>query len=141
MLALHILYNEVKSVGKNLEIGLLLDLYGKLLTDKQFEVLDLYYNDDLSLAEIAEQYDISRQGVHDAIKRGEELLVGYEKNLGLEAQQKAQLEMLTEFKSQALDVLNECRKVSFGKNIADKIIILLENLDSKLEEYDNSELE
>ena len=135
------LYNEVKSVGKNLEIGLLLDLYGKLLTDKQFEVLDLYYNDDLSLAEIAEQYDISRQGVHDAIKRGEELLVGYEKTLGLEAQQKAQLEMLTEFKSQALDVLNECRKVSFGKNIADKIIILLENLDSKLEEYDNSELE
>lgn len=126
---------------KNLEIGLLLDLYGKLLTDKQFEVLDLYYNDDLSLAEIAEQYDISRQGVHDAIKRGEELLVGYEKTLGLEAQQKAQLEMLTEFKSQALDVLNECRKVSFGKNIADKIIILLENLDSKLEEYDNSELE
>lgn len=135
------LYNEVKSVGKNLEIGLLLDLYGKLLTDKQFEVLDLYYNDDLSLAEIAEQYDISRQGVHDAMKRGEELLVGYEKTLGLEAQQKAQLEMLTEFKSQALDVLNECRKVSFGKNIADKIIILLENLDSKLEEYDNSELE
>ncbi len=128
-------------MGKNLEIGLLLDLYGKLLTDKQFEVLDLYYNDDLSLAEIAEQYDISRQGVHDAIKRGEELLVGYEKTLGLEAQQKAQLEMLTEFKSQALDVLNECRKVSFGKNIADKIIILLENLDSKLEEYDNSELE
>ena len=118
------LYNEVKSVRKNLEIGLLLDLYGKLLTDKQFEVLDLYYNDDLSLAEIAEQYDISRQGVHDAIKRGEELLVGYEKTLGLEAQQKAQLEMLTEFKSQALDVLNECRKVSFGKNIADKIIIL-----------------
>ena len=128
-------------MGKNLEIGLLLDLYGKLLTDKQFEVLDVYYNDDLSLAEIAEQYDISRQGVHDAIKRGEELLVGYEKTLGLEAQQKAQLEMLTEFKSQALDVLNECRKVSFGKNIADKIIILLENLDSKLEEYDNSELE
>ena len=128
-------------MGENLEIGLLLDLYGKLLTDKQFEVLDLYYNDDLSLAEIAEQYDISRQGVHDAIKRGEELLVGYEKTLGLEAQQKAQLEMLTEFKSQALDVLNECRKVSFGKNIADKIIILLENLDSKLEEYDNSELE
>ena len=128
-------------MGKNLEIGVLLDLYGKLLTDKQFEVLDLYYNDDLSLAEIAEQYDISRQGVHDAIKRGEELLVGYEKVLGLAQQEKAQLDMLSEFKSQALDVLNECRKVSFGKNIADKIIILLENLDSKLEEYENSELE
>ena len=40
-------------MGKNLEIGVLLDLYGKLLTEKQFDVLDLYYNDDLSLAEIA----------------------------------------------------------------------------------------
>ena len=126
---------------KDLYVSALLDVYGSFLSEKQQALTEYYYNDDLSLAEIAEQYDISRQGVHDAIKRGEELLVGYEKTLGLEAQQKAQLEMLTEFKSQALDVLNECRKVSFGKNIADKIIILLENLDSKLEEYDNSELE
>lgn len=128
-------------MGKNLEIGVLLDLYGKLLTEKQFDVLDLYYNDDLSLAEIAEQYNISRQGVHDAIKRGEELLLNYEAVLGLSEQQKQYKNMLLEFKSQALDVLNECRRVSFGKNIADKTIILLENLDSKLEEYDNSELE
>lgn len=128
-------------MGKNLEIGVLLDLYGKLLTEKQFDVLDLYYNDDLSLAEIAEQYNISRQGVHDAIKRGEELLLNYEAVLGLSEQQKQYKNVLLEFKSQALDVLNECRRVSFGKNIADKTIILLENLDSKLEEYDNSELE
>ena len=128
-------------MGKNLENGVLLDLYGKLLTEKQYDVLDLYYNDDLSLAEIAEQYNISRQGVHDAIKRGEELLINYEAVLGLAQQQKQYKNLLLEFKSQALDVLNECRKVSFGKNIADKTIILLENLDSKLEEYDNSELE
>ena len=128
-------------MGKNLENGVLLDLYGKLLTEKQYDVLDLYYNDDLSLAEIAEQYNISRQGVHDAIKRGEELLINYEAVLSLAQQQKQYKNLLLEFKSQALDVLNECRKVSFGKNIADKTIILLENLDSKLEEYDNSELE
>ena len=137
-----ILYNSTERVirmGKNLEMGMLLDLYGKLLTSKQYDMLDLYYNDDLSLAEIAEQYSITRQGVHDAIKRGEELLLNYENVLHLSGQQEQYKNMLVEFKTQALDVLNECRRVSFGKNIADKTIILLENLDSKLEEFDNSE--
>ena len=103
-------------------------------------MLDLYYNDDFSLAEIAEHYDISRQGVHDSIKRGEELLINYEKVLKLSENQQKYQDILVEFKSQALDVLNECRKVSFGKNIAEKTIVLLENLDSKLAEFDNSEL-
>ena len=70
-------------MGKNLEFGYLLDIYGELLTEKQYEMLDLYYNGDLSLAEIAQQHGISRQGVHDSIKRGEELLLGYEKVLKL----------------------------------------------------------
>lgn len=55
-------------MSKNLQNSVLLDLYGCLLTDKQNEIMDLYYNDDLSLGEIAAQLDISRQGVHDAIK-------------------------------------------------------------------------
>lgn len=127
-------------MSKNFEISVLLDLYGKLLTEKQYDMLDLYYNDDFSLAEIAEHYDISRQGVHDSIKRGEELLINYEKVLRLSENQQKYQDILVEFKSQALDVLNECRKVSFGKNIAEKTIVLLENLDSKLAEFDNSEL-
>ena len=128
-------------MGKNLKYGILLDIYGELLTDKQYDVLDLYYNDDLSLAEIAEQYGISRQGVHDSIKRGEELLMGYDKVLNISNQQKEYENTLREFKAQALEVLEECRKVSFGKKIADKTIALLENLDSKLEAFDNNELE
>lgn len=128
-------------MGKNLEFSFLLDIYGKLLTDKQFDVMDLYYNDDLSLSEIAQQYNISRQGVHDSIKRGEELLLGYDKVLKLSEQQREYEKNLREFKSQALEILEECRKVSFGKNIADKTIILLENLDSKLEEFDYLEVE
>ena len=79
--------------------------------------------------------------MHDSIKRGEELLLNYESVLGLATQQNEQLHTLQEFKSQALEVLEECRKVSFGKNIADKIIVLLENLDSKLEEYETPVIE
>ena len=70
-------------MSKNLDMCRLLDLYGGLLTEKQFDIMDLYYNDDLSLGEIADHYDISRQGVHDAIKRGDEALAEYEAKLGL----------------------------------------------------------
>ena len=56
---------------KDLSIAVLLDFYGDLLTEKQARAIDLYYNEDLSLAEIAEPLGISRQGVRDSIKRGE----------------------------------------------------------------------
>ena len=58
---------------KNLNISLLLDFYGDILSERQKEILDLYYNDDLSLAEIAENYDISRQGVRSVLKKGENI--------------------------------------------------------------------
>ena len=66
---------------KDLRISVLLDHYGAMLTDKQREVIDLYYNDDLSLAEIAEQEGITRQGVRDNIKRGEAQLLEMEQKL------------------------------------------------------------
>lgn len=65
-----------------LSMTLLLDQYGGLLTEKQRLYLDLYCNQDLSLAEIAENEGISRQGVHDALTRAEQLLQQYEKTLG-----------------------------------------------------------
>ena len=67
---------------KNLKISLLLDFYGAILTEKQRESLELYYNEDLSLAEIAEIAQISRQGVRDNIKRGESILLEMEEKLG-----------------------------------------------------------
>lgn len=70
-------------MSKDLSISLLIDFYGQLLTDKQLDALEYYYNDDLSLAEIAEQMNISRQGVRDFIKRGEKQLDDFEKKLGL----------------------------------------------------------
>ncbi|HIV97089.1 MAG TPA: YlxM family DNA-binding protein [Candidatus Agathobaculum stercoravium] len=71
--------------GKPLEMSLLFDFYGETLTEKQRELFDLYYNEDLSLAEIAEYAGITRQGVRDSIKRAEHALREMEEKLGLVA--------------------------------------------------------
>lgn len=68
-------------MAKDLKISVLIDCYGEILTDKQKDVLDLYYNEDLSLSEIAEIEGISRQGVRDSIKRGEAQLLEMEEKL------------------------------------------------------------
>ena len=125
-------------MSKNLEMSNLLDLYGCLLTEKHFNIMDMYYNDDLSLGEIAEDLHISRQGVHDTVKRGEETITDYENKLGLYAQQNAYLKQLNEFKSLAMEIFEECEKVSFSQKIAEKTTVLLENLDKQLNEFDNS---
>ncbi len=70
-------------MAKDMEISLLFDFYGDMLTEKQQDVVDLYYNNDLSLSEIAENYGITRQGVRDTIKRAEAQLAGMEEQLGL----------------------------------------------------------
>ena len=66
-----------------MNITILLDVYGQLLTEKQRFAIDMYYNEDLSLAEIAEEIDISRQGVRESIKQGEKHLLEYEEQLGV----------------------------------------------------------
>ena len=68
---------------KDLKKAYLLDFYGDVLTERKKEVLDMYYNEDLSLAEIADQIGISRQGVRDLIKKAEEELLFLEEKLGL----------------------------------------------------------
>ncbi len=68
---------------KNLNVGYLLDFYGELLPERKRSVLDLYYNEDYSLAEIADEIGISRQGVRNMIKKTEAELFFYEEKLGL----------------------------------------------------------
>ncbi|MBO5715717.1 MAG: winged helix-turn-helix transcriptional regulator [Clostridia bacterium] len=68
---------------KDLKKAYLLDFYGDVLTERKKEVLDMYYNEDLSLAEIADQIGISRQGVRDLIKKAEEEIFFLEEKLGL----------------------------------------------------------
>lgn len=70
-------------VEKLVEIGILFDFYGKLLSEKQYLVVELYYIHDLSLAEIGDELNITRQGVFDILKRSEQKLYQYEQNLGL----------------------------------------------------------
>lgn len=66
----------------SITMTLLCDYYGELLTEKQKTCFDLYYNQDFSLAEIAENEGISRQGVHESITRAEALLRSCEEKLG-----------------------------------------------------------
>ena len=72
-------------MAKNLEISLLLDFYGEMLTEKQRRVVELYYEEDLSLAEIAENQAITRQGVRDSLKRAEAQMLEMEERLQLAA--------------------------------------------------------
>ncbi|MDR1463729.1 MAG: DNA-binding protein [Oscillospiraceae bacterium] len=71
------------NLAKDMTVALLLDFYGGLLTQKQQEFLEHYYNDDLSLSEIAQNEGITRQGVRDAVKRAERQLYDYEEQLAL----------------------------------------------------------
>lgn len=66
---------------KNVKISMLNQFYGKLLTQKQYEIIDDYYNNDLSLSEIAENNHITRQAVRDILKKGEKKLFEYEEKL------------------------------------------------------------
>ena len=89
---------------KNVKVSILCEIYGKLLTDKQLEVLNDYYNNDLSLSEIAENNHITRQAVRDIIKKGENKLFELEEKL-LFMEKKMEQEKLLQ------DVLNELSKL------------------------------
>ena len=84
---------------KNIKIGILLDTYGRLLTDKQYQLLDDYYNNDLSLSEIAENEGITRQAVRDNLKKGENKLFEYEEKLGFMKKEIMQEELIDEILS------------------------------------------
>lgn len=109
-------------MDKHIEISMLWQIYGKLLTDKQYNVINDYYNNDLSLSEIAENYHISRQGVRDIIMKGESKLFEYEEKLAIMKKTQKQedqiqliLSQLSEIKDNSSDkkiekILNEVQK-------------------------------
>ena len=99
---------------KNLKIGYLLDFYGDVLPERKRNILDLYYNEDFSLSEIAEDIGISRQGVRDLIKKSEEELFFFEEKLGLSKK----IELL---QKKATDLLILAEKQNASKEICDSI--------------------
>lgn len=106
------------------KMSILMDLYGTLLTDKQRDILNLYYNDDLSLAEIAENMETSRQAVFDIIKRCHKILLEYEQRLGLMEKETGR----ENSKAELLQMLNSLAEVYEPGKISDIRSFVIENL-------------
>ena len=108
-------------VEKNLQIGLLCDFYGKMLTEKQLSAITMYYDDDLSLAEIAVQTGITRQGVRDCIKKGEAILLEMEEKLGLAEKFSRLREGMDEIRAAAQDIRDQNSRGMINAVIADSV--------------------
>ena len=106
-------------MAKNLEISFLLDFYGDMLTEKQHAFLNYYYNDDLSLSEIAANEGITRQGVRDAIKRAESQLYDMEARLGLVSRFESMKNGLEEIMSYADEIGEYNRTHSLSREVND----------------------
>ena len=109
---------------KNIEMSMLCQTYGKLLTDKQFEVLNDYYNNDLSLSEIGENLNITRQAVRDNLKKGESKLLEYEKKLGI-------MKKTLEQEAQIAVILSDIEKIT-EKSSNKEVGNILEHVRRKL---------
>ena len=95
-------------MAKDLEMGYLLDFYGEVLTQKQREMLRQYYNDDLSLSEIGENFGITRQGARDAIKHGETTLKELEEKVGFATRYRRVQQKLEQLEQLVIDARFEC---------------------------------
>ena len=120
-------------MGKNMEIALLLDFYGDMLTEKQRDVMELYYNQDLSLAEIAENDGITRQGVRDSIKRAETQLLDMEERLGLARRFRTMQESFAAIRQAARDIRRFNDRYVHSREINDGLA-RIERQTEKLEE-------
>lgn len=111
------------------EMNVLYDFYGSLLTGKQMDIFKMYYMDDYSLGEISQELNISRQGVYDSLKRAESILKYYEDKLGLVKKYNDNMERLSKIKRS----VDEAKK-----HISDKKA--LEALEDIEKEIDSLEL-
>ena len=106
------------------KISILLEIYGNLLTDKQKSLIDDYYNNDLSLSEIAENNEITRQAVRDILKKGEKKLFEYEEKLVIMKKNSIQEEQIA-------TILSEIAKIN-SKDSDKEIARVLEDVKNKL---------
>lgn len=103
-------------LDKKWHISMLLDYYGELLSDRQREIAVYYHNDDLSLGEIAELMGITRQGVRDALKKSEAILLSCEEKLGIVARfgklQKRLEEIASSLPEQYSEIAHQLRSLN-----------------------------
>lgn len=119
-------------MAKNLEISILLDYYGQMLTEKQLEVAQFYYNEDLSLAEIAQFANITRQGVRDSLKRAEATLLEMEERMGLAKKFRVYQQALEEITACAKEISFEAQRYPNAYKIqknAEKIAQLAQKIE------------
>lgn len=112
---------------KHLEMSVLLDFYGALLNEKQRTAAELYYYEDLSLSEIAQNMDITRQGVHDHLKNAQLFLLSCEKALLLAQKEKALRTSLSDIQQ----LVSEVSKDYAGDERFDRINRLIEEIVNK----------
>ena len=127
MCKVNFVYREADTVENSRVMrSMLFDFYGELLTDKQREYFDLHYNEDLSLAEIAEQSSISRQGVWDIIRRAEAAMTEIEEKTGLIKRFTERSAVLSEIRSQLneLESMTEGRAKELVGSISEKLVQL-----------------
>lgn len=105
------------------EMCLLFDFYCAMLTPRQQEIFDVYYNDDLSLSEISEQMQISRQAVRDSLTRSKNLMINFEQRLGLVGRFKKNSDALQRINALASELLDlnraEKRSAEFDLRLAE----------------------
>ena len=121
-------------MSKNLAIADLLDLYGDMLTEKQKDVMELYYDQDLSLAEIAEHEEITRQGVRDSIKRGEAYLLELEEKLHFAEKFKRLVEVTDEITARCNEIVRINRGFTFSQSIDENAKTVRQLLNGYLDE-------
>lgn len=118
---------DVNKVEKIVEQGLLYDFYGELLTEHQKSIYEALVLEDYSLSEIAEMYGISRQGVHDLIKRCDKILLQYEEKLNLVHKFTLMKEMVSK-----IEVLSAENEENVYQNKLNEIHLLAENIMKEL---------
>ena len=111
-------------MDKNVKISILLEIYGKVLTTIQYQFLDDYYNSDLSLSEIAENKNITRQAVRDNIKKGENKLLELEEKLKI-------MQKTMKQEKKIADILSEITKIQTQFS-DEQIAEMLEHIKSEL---------
>lgn len=117
-------------MAKNLDIVLLADFYGEMLTDNQRKFIEYYYSDDLSLSEIAQNEGITRQGVRDAVKRAETQLYDMEKKLGFAARSRKVNEVLDTI-IESVEVINNYNmNIALSREVNDAVVRIKSVIDS-----------